>query len=263
MPIAFEVWPKACLPPTPVRGLSLSRSGLQTHIGTTGNRFVTRANEKLTAFVELGSAIRLEGNCVDGFVPLSKLDAVWNRGQGRKLFSRSFLLLFQMCTAKGLSVGDKLNKAKINMKLQNLIHILIAIVCIGLLPQMQQPELSRHRTGAIPASRQRKAAKLFKILPRALETQELAGVRSFQPVLPTSKHQHRWWESEELRQPFAACREAGIAPVRCRNNLRSCLHLWQKPEPERPQSEWELSFEVSCIFFFVFIIPGRCLAVHI
>ena len=70
-------------------------------------------------------------------MPLSKLDAVWNRGQGRKLFSRSFLLLFQMCTAKGPPAGDKLNKGKINMKLQNLIHILIGIVCIGLLPQMQ------------------------------------------------------------------------------------------------------------------------------
>ena len=96
-----------------------------------------RADEKLTAFVELESAIRLVGNCVDGFVPLSKLDAVWNRGQGRKLFSRSFLLLFQMCTAKGPPAGDKLNKGKINMKPQNLIHILIGIVCIGLLPQMQ------------------------------------------------------------------------------------------------------------------------------
>ena len=73
------------------------------------------------------------------------------------------------------------------MKLQNLIHILIGIACFGLLPQMQAArKLSRHRTGAIPASRQRKAAKLFKTLPRALEIQELAGVRSFQPVLPTS-----------------------------------------------------------------------------
>jgi len=63
-------------------------------------------------FMELGSAIRLEGIPVDGFVPLSKLDAVWNRGQGRKLFSRSFLLLFQMCTAKGPPTGDKLNKEK-------------------------------------------------------------------------------------------------------------------------------------------------------
>ena len=54
----------------------------------------------------------LWGICVEGFVPLSKLDAVWNRGQGRKLFSRSFLPLFQMCTAKGPPAGDKLNKEK-------------------------------------------------------------------------------------------------------------------------------------------------------
>ncbi len=86
--------------------------------------------------MELESTNRLVGNCVDGFVPLSKLDPVWNRGQGRKLFSRSFLLLFQMCTVKGPPAGDKLNKGKINMKLQNLIHILIGIACFGLLPQM-------------------------------------------------------------------------------------------------------------------------------
>ena len=71
-----------------------------------------RADEKLTAFVELESTNRLVGNCVDGFVTLSKLDAVWNRGQGRKLFSRSFLLLFQICTTKGSPTGDKLNKEK-------------------------------------------------------------------------------------------------------------------------------------------------------
>lgn len=41
------------------------------------------------------------GICVDGFVPLSKLDAVWNRGQGRKLFSGSFLLIFQTCNCQG------------------------------------------------------------------------------------------------------------------------------------------------------------------
>jgi hypothetical protein len=83
----------------PVRGLSPSRSGLQTHIAMTVN-FRDACGEKLTPFVGPGSAIRLAGICVDGFVPLSKLDAVWNRGQGRKLFFRSFLLLFQMCTAR-------------------------------------------------------------------------------------------------------------------------------------------------------------------
>ena len=42
-----------------------------------------------------------------------------------------------MCTAKGPPAGDKLNKRKINMKLQNLIHILIGILCIGFLPRAQ------------------------------------------------------------------------------------------------------------------------------
>jgi hypothetical protein len=31
------------------------RSGLETHIATTGKRFIVRADEKLTAFVELES----------------------------------------------------------------------------------------------------------------------------------------------------------------------------------------------------------------
>jgi Chaperone of endosialidase len=35
------------------------------------------------------------------------------------------------------AAGDKLNKGTINMKLQNLIHILIGIICIGLLPRAQ------------------------------------------------------------------------------------------------------------------------------
>ena len=51
------------------------------------------------------------------------------------------------------------------MKLQNLIHILIGIACFGLLPQMQAPrKLSRHRTGAIPGSRQQKAANALQNL---------------------------------------------------------------------------------------------------
>src|SRR4029077_2547792 len=50
-----------------------------------GKRFVGHADELLAAFMELESATRLVGNCIDGFVPLSKLDAAWNRGQGRKL----------------------------------------------------------------------------------------------------------------------------------------------------------------------------------
>jgi hypothetical protein len=38
--------------------LTGERSGLQTHIATTEKRFVVQADEKLTAFMELESAIR-------------------------------------------------------------------------------------------------------------------------------------------------------------------------------------------------------------
>jgi hypothetical protein len=42
------------------------RSGLPTHIAATGKRFVVRADEKLTAFLELESAIGARGGfCVD------------------------------------------------------------------------------------------------------------------------------------------------------------------------------------------------------
>ena len=44
----------------------------------------------------------------------------------------------------------------------------------------------RHRTGVTPGLRQRKAASPFKALPPALETQELAGVRSFQSATAAS-----------------------------------------------------------------------------
>jgi hypothetical protein len=40
----------------------------------------------------------------------SRLGGVWNRGQGRKRFSRSFLPLFQTCTAKGQPAGGKPTK---------------------------------------------------------------------------------------------------------------------------------------------------------
>jgi hypothetical protein len=38
------------------------RSGLQTHNRDDGKRFLVRADEKLTAFLELESAIRVGGN---------------------------------------------------------------------------------------------------------------------------------------------------------------------------------------------------------
>jgi trimeric autotransporter adhesin len=70
-----------------------------------------------------------------GWQDFSKIGVVWNRGQGRKLFSRNFLPLFRC--ALGGQAGKKPKKEKITMKLQNLILILILIVCIGLLPKAQ------------------------------------------------------------------------------------------------------------------------------
>src|SRR4051812_20277961 len=107
------------------------------HSATTGDFSCRVRMKSKKLFVELKSAIWPVGICVDGFVPLSKLDAVWDRGPGRKLFSRSFLLLFQTWPANGQPAGRKLRKRNINMKLQNLIHIVVGIVCIRFLPTMQ------------------------------------------------------------------------------------------------------------------------------
>jgi len=68
---------------------------------------------------------------------LSKLDAVWNRGQGKEAFLSELSSPFSDLHCQGQPAGDKLKQGKINMKLQNLIHILIGIVCIGLLPRAQ------------------------------------------------------------------------------------------------------------------------------
>src|SRR6266540_946006 len=59
--------------------------------------------------------------------------------KGRKLFSRNFLPLFQTSRLRGAGSTRrrKTKKRKLNMKLQNLIHILILIACIGLLPRAQ------------------------------------------------------------------------------------------------------------------------------
>ena len=57
-------------------------------------------------------------------------------GQGRKLFSRSFLPFFR-CALRRVNPPGANQKRKINMKPQSLIHILMGIVCVGLLPTTQ------------------------------------------------------------------------------------------------------------------------------
>jgi hypothetical protein len=54
-------------------------------------------------------------------------------GSGQEAFLPELSSPFQMRTAKGQPAGAN-EKGKINMKLQNLVLILMGIVCIGLLP---------------------------------------------------------------------------------------------------------------------------------
>jgi hypothetical protein len=59
-------------------------------------------------------------------------------GEGRKLFSGNFLHFSEVPPGAARSTHGEANyKGKINMKLENLIPILIGTVCIGLLPKAQ------------------------------------------------------------------------------------------------------------------------------
>ena len=76
-------------------------------------------------------------------------------------------------------------KGKISMKLQNLIHIVVGIVLVlGFC--LKRERLPQHRTGAILRSLLQKGLKRFKASPPVLETQGLAGERSFPTRLPAS-----------------------------------------------------------------------------
>jgi hypothetical protein len=55
---AFDLASQRCI-------VTSERSGLQTRIATTGSVFVVRADEKLTAFLELESVIRGKQNWLD------------------------------------------------------------------------------------------------------------------------------------------------------------------------------------------------------
>src|SRR5207237_8868219 len=60
-------------------------------------------------------------------------------GKCRKLFSRSFLLLFRRVSLRrgGSTHREKPKEEKSNMKPQNLIHILILTVCLAFSPKVQ------------------------------------------------------------------------------------------------------------------------------
>ena len=71
-----------------------------------GKRFDALADEKLTAFLEVDLSFALAANWFDrlaGFLP----DSASSGGQGRKLFSPSFLPLFQTCSRKGSNTREK------------------------------------------------------------------------------------------------------------------------------------------------------------
>src|SRR6476660_8896482 len=103
----------------------------------TEQRFVVRAHEKLTAFVELESAIR---GC--RIVSTSSRNFLHSRrrlepGSGQEAFLPELSSPFSDVHCEGFTHRGQTKQRKINMKLPNLIHILIGIVCIGLLPRAQ------------------------------------------------------------------------------------------------------------------------------
>jgi len=70
------------------------------------------------------------------------------------------------------------------MKLQNLIRILMGIVCIGLLPRAQA--VSPPPPGVIPTSPLLRGTTPFRLSPWALGTQHLARIRCLGSPLAAS-----------------------------------------------------------------------------
>lgn len=67
-------------------------------------------------------------------------------------------------------------QGKINMKLQNVIHILIGILCIALLPQAQA--VIPPPDGGYPRFNTAEGQNALSASPTALRTQPLVGIRS-------------------------------------------------------------------------------------
>src|SRR5712672_454286 len=83
------------------------------------------------------------------------------------------------------------------------ITILSVIGSFALLPEVKgTPEVAPPPDGCYPGLQQRKAAWPFKALPPALETQELAGVRSFQSAMAASTPVLARGRSFPRRTPF-------------------------------------------------------------
>jgi hypothetical protein len=71
-------------------------------------------------------------------------------GSGQEAFLPELSSSFSDVRCQGQPAGGKTKKGKINMKLQNLIHILILIICLGLLPKARA--VGPDTDGTIPGS---------------------------------------------------------------------------------------------------------------
>ena len=83
----------------------------RSHTATTESALLWPQTKSSARLLNLNRRRALVASCLDEqarFLPHSALSG--NRGQGRKLFSRSFLPLFQTCTAKGEPTGGKPTK---------------------------------------------------------------------------------------------------------------------------------------------------------
>jgi hypothetical protein len=101
-------WSGAGSQPLILRG---EQSGLLIRTATTESVLWCTPTKSSARLLNSNLRSALAASCLDEqarFFPHSALSG--NRGQGRKLFSRSFLPLFQTCTAKGQPTGGKLKK---------------------------------------------------------------------------------------------------------------------------------------------------------
>jgi hypothetical protein len=91
-----------------------------------GKRFIVHADEKLRGFLKLESVTRACGklSCRAGEI-FSTLGVVWKPGSGQEAFLPELSSSFSDLNCEGSTRRGQTKQRKINMKLQNLIHILI------------------------------------------------------------------------------------------------------------------------------------------
>ena len=91
-----------------------------------GKRFIVHADEKLRGFLKLESVTRACGklSCRAGEI-FSTLGVVWKPGSGQEAFLPELSSPFSDLNCEGSTRRGQTKQRKINMKRQNLIHILI------------------------------------------------------------------------------------------------------------------------------------------